>query len=514
MTLQAASIDWALDFVANHSDGDLFPRLPEMEALLQKKPDFIKLVENKTLNINTFLPGACRRFIVPKDEISYRQATQLDPQDSIILSAIVHQFGDKIESRRLPPDIIFSYRFKPTPSDGLYGNTSAWNDFWTKAQALSHRCKNVLYCDIADFYNQVYHHTVENQLIASGLPNQAIKWVIALLESTTAGVSRGVPIGPHAVHLIAEATLIPIDNSLQQNGIEFIRYADDIIVFCNSDKDAKSALAQIASILDKQQRLMLQRHKTKFYNPTEFRALCADMIQDRPISQNEASLLSIIKRYSGGNPYRTITYNQISPSDWRTISEQTIRSVIEDYLSSSNVDYIRLRWFYRRLSQIGHPGAIEVSLQHLDKLGPCFANICFYLASVQSVDAASWKSIGSQLLRLLELDEVKQNEYFRLSILSLFSRNVHINHFSSLAKLYQASDPFVRREVLLAAKVNNAFDWIHDYKESFHLMDPWQKTAFLYCVSGLPADEKKYFINRWTFERPFEQILAKWSKEV
>lgn len=510
MTLQAASIDWAVDFVASHSDGDLFPKLPEMEALLAMKPEFISLVEGKQLS--SFSPGACRRFIVPKDEISYRQATQLDPQDSIILSAIIHQFGTGIENRRLPADVVFSYRFKPTLSDGLYGNTSAWNDFWTKAHTLSNQHQHILYCDIADFYNQVYHHTVENQLISSSMPNQAIKWVISLLESTTAGVSRGVPIGPHAVHLIAEATLIPIDNSLQQSGLTFIRYADDIIVFCDNDKDAKSALALLASILDKQQRLMLQRHKTKFYNPTDFRTLCAEMIQDRPISKNEASLLSIIKKYSGGNPYRTITYNQITPSDWASISETAIRNVIEDYLSRPHVDFIRLRWFYRRLSQIGHPGAIEVSLQNLEKLGPCFANICFYLASVQSVDSNLWKNIGGRLLGLLDLDEVKQHEYFRLSILSLFSRNTHMNHFSSLTKLYQASDPFVRREVLLAAKVNGAFDWIREHKESFNLMDPWQKMAYLYCTSGWPADEKKYFINRWTFERPFEQLLAKWSK--
>lgn len=512
MTLQAASLDWSIDFVAAHSDGDLFPKLPEMEAIIAKKTDFIAEIQGKPLK--DFPSGACRRFIVPKDEISYRQATQLDPQDSIIFSAIIHQYGTGIEARRLPDDIVFSYRFKPTQTDGLYGNTCAWNSFWNKAYRLSSQHTHILYCDIADFYNQVYHHSVENQLIASGFPNQATKWIVALLESTTAGVSRGVPIGPHAVHLVAESTLIPIDNSLQQIDLKFIRYADDIIVFCNSDREAKSALAQIASILDKQQRLMLQRHKTKFYKPVDFQSLCREMIEDRPISFNEANLISIIKSYSGGNPYRTISYSQISPADWQQITEPTIRSIIEDYISRDNVDYIRLRWFYRRLAQVGHPGAIDVSLERLEELGPCFANICFYLASVQSVDASQWKDIGERLLRLLDSDEVKQNEYFRLSILSLFSRNEHINHFATLAKLHQASDLFVRREILLSARVNKAFDWIRQHKESFELMDPWQKMAFIYCCSGLPFDEKKYFINRWSFQRPFERILAKWSKEA
>jgi hypothetical protein len=238
------------------------------------------------------------------------------------------------------------------------------------------------------------------------------------------------------------------------------------------------------------------------------------MIQDRPISPSEAGLLAIIRRYSGGNPYITITYNQISDQDWQAVSESAIRGIIKEYLSKPDVDFIRLRWFYRRLSQIGHPGAINVTLENLDKLGPCFATICFYLASVQSIDAAQWRQIGSSLLDLLDNEEVKQNEYFRLLILSLFNRNAHINHFAALTRLFQAADPFVRREIFLAAKVNSAFDWVREHKESFQLMDPWQKTAYLYSVSGLPPDDKKYFINRWTFDRPFEQTLAKWSKNI
>ena len=512
MTLNPASLEWAIDFVAAHSDGDLFPKLPEIEAAVAQKANLVALLANKPLA--TFKPSACRRFIVPKDEISYRQATQLDPQDSIIFSAIVHQYGASVEARRLQPSLVYSYRFNPTSTDGLYGQPTAWNDFWRKADLLSRTCTHILYCDIADFYNQVYHHTVENQLIASSWPNQVIKWVIALLESTTAGVSRGVPIGPHASHLIAEATLIPIDNSLNQTGLTFLRYADDIIFFCNSDAERRTALATAANILDKQQRLMLQRHKTKYYDPGTFQTLCAQMIEDRPINKTESDLLQIVRKYSGGNPYRTITYNQITPEDWQQISEKTIREIIEAYLSYPNIDYIRLRWFYRRLSQIGHPGAISVSLEHLERLGPCFANICFYLSSVQSVDDSTWRNIGERLLDLLNHPDVKQNEYFRLSILSLFGRNSSINHFATLAKLYQASDPFVRREILLAARANRAFDWIRELKEAFPLMDPWQKSAYLYCVSGLPADEKKYFINRWDYSRPFEEILAKWSKNI
>lgn len=506
------SIKWSIDFIHKHSDGDLFPKIIEIDAIVKNIDQFISLTEEKDLN--QFTPGACRRFIVPKDEISYRQATQLDPQDSILLTAIIYQYGQGIEDRRLNKDTVFSYRFVPDTIHGLYSTQNAWNNFWEKAYEKSLTSKIILYCDIADFYNQIYHHIIENQLSESSFPNQVKNWVDRLIKSTTAGVSRGIPVGPHATHLLAEAALIPIDNSIIEQGFDHIRYADDIIIFCDSEHSARIALASLASKIDKQQRLMLQRHKTKLYLPDEFQTLCNDMIEDRPISGYEDQILKIIKKYSGGNPYQTVSYNEISKEDWESITEDIINKIIYEYINQDNVDYIRLRWFYRRLTQIGHPGAIDISLKEISRLGPCFANICTYLSSIQSIDEERWKDIGVLLLALLDSDVVKNNEYFRLSIVSLFTKNKYINHLAHLINKYPTSEPFFRREILLAAYQNDAFDWLREQKENYQIMDPWQKIAFLFGLSGFPTDEKKYFINNLNLVRPFEVTIAKWAKNV
>lgn len=510
MTLDAASLDWAIDFVAGHSDGDLFPKVLEVEAIQACRGKFIELTQDKALS--DFTIGPHRRFIVPKDDISYRQATQLHPQDSIFLSAVIRQFGQGIESRRLPADQVFSYRFSPSAEHGLYGSQTGWNKFWNAAYLRSLKCASILYCDIADFYNQIYHHTVEQQLTESRLPNQAVKWIIELLKSTTAGVSRGIPVGPHGTHLIAEATLIPIDNSMVSSGLSFLRYADDMLIFCDSQKSARQSLATVASILDKQQRLTLQRHKTRFFTPAEFWVFCNEMIEDRPISSDEDKVLKVIRKYSGDDPYRTISYDQISSEDWKRITDEVVSGIIREYIGKDHVDYIRLRWFYRRLSQIGHPGGIDVSLSEIEKLGPCFANICTYFSSIQAIDSERWKDIGTRLLRLLDTDEVKGNEFFRLSILSLFSRNAYMDHFEVLAARFQAGDPGVRREVFLAGKKNGAVDWLRQYKEDIGNMDAWQRMAFIFCCADLPVEEKKYFIRRWNPVAPFDITLAQWAR--
>jgi hypothetical protein len=316
------------------------------------------------------------------------------------------------------------------------------------------------------------------------------------------------------VHLIAECAMIPIDNALSSNGIRFIRFADDIVIFCDSPALARKTLASLALTLDKQQRLMLQRHKTKIYDAGEFGNFCRSMVEDRPISSDEDKVLKTIRKYSGGNPYAIVSYNEVSNEDGKTISGDIIRTIIQEYIEKSEVDYIRLRWFYRRLTQIGHPGAIDISLEQIANLDPCFANLCTYLASVQSMEKERWIQVGEKLLDLLESDEVQSTEYFRLSILSLFTKNKYINHFSNLAGRYSSSDPCVRREILLSAKQNLAFDWLREHKESYQMMDPWQQIAYIYGSSGFPRDEKQFFLNRCKFSRPFEEVLAKWAKKA
>ena len=129
------SLIWAIQFIQKHSDGDLFPRIVEFDAILEKQDELAEKLS--TIDLSQLDTGAHRRFIVPKDELSYRQATQLDPQDSIVLSAIIYQHGSLIENRRLPNNIVFSYRFDPDMEHGFYKDRSAWNDFWRTAYRKS-----------------------------------------------------------------------------------------------------------------------------------------------------------------------------------------------------------------------------------------------------------------------------------------------------------------------------------------------------------------------------------------
>lgn len=504
------AIQWAIEFLITHSDGDIFPHVPEISALAENPSELIAALSSRPLRELT--PQPCRRFDVPKEDFSIRRGTQLHPQDSIVLTALIYQFGNEIEKRRLPDDTVFSYRFQPTKDQGLYLRGRLWNKFWQTAADSSEAFNHVIYCDIADFYNQISHHTVQNQLIDATLPNQVHKWIDNLLQSTTAGVSRGVPVGPHAAHLLAEAAMIPIDNSLQAVGIPFLRYVDDIIIFCISLEQTNEYLRTLRSILQNQAALTLQDGKTEIFQTSEFAEHCEAMIEDRPINEEEAELLQVIDSYSNGDPYTPITYDEIKPEDWRKFSQEVVSDIVEEYIEKETVDYIRLRWFFRRLAQVGHPGALDVVIENINDLEPCLPSVCTYISSIQAIPEHQWTEIGAKLLNILEKNPILNTEFARLSILSLFSKNQHIDHFNKLANKFDAMDSHSRREIILAAHINSNPHWLRQHKENFQSMDPWQKMAYVYCISRWASDEKTYFLNRHNFVNEFEKNLKKWSR--
>lgn len=295
-------------------------------------------------------------------------------------------------------------------------------------------------------------------------------------------------------------------------GMNYIRFVDDILVFADNEYELYLALDRISQILDRPQRLTLQRHKTELMTSMECQSLCSKMVEDRPINSDEKSLIELIRKYSSGDPYISVSFATMKGSDLKKISEEKISSIIEEYLDQDEPDYIRLRWFYRRLAQVGHPGAIKISISRINSLFPCLANLCFYFSSVQTAPLSGWKDIGRGLLDLLRTRRIEGNEYFRISILSLFSIIPDLDHFQELARMYESSDSGVRREILLAAHRSNAQDWIRLHKDDFDGMDPWQKRAFIIVCSSFTKDERSHYLGRKKFERPLENTIKKWSK--
>lgn len=513
MKLNERSIMWGLNHINKESDTDLFPKPIEIKILKEIESKVVNKLKDQDLGSYKWNP--CRRFIIPKSEFSYRLATQLDPIDSIMLSSIIYEYGNLIENKRRPIDEkrVFNYRFKPSDDGYLYDRDNAWKNFWSNCKEKMNNYKYAVYMDISDFYNQIYHHVIENQLIECGFPNEIKKTLMNLFESLTQKVSRGIPIGPHSVHLIAEMSLIPVDNSLVIKGFEFCRFSDDIVIFCNEEIDTRIVIYEMAQILDKQQKLVLQKQKTKVYSKGEFKAYCEQMLTDTPINEFEKELLDILKKHSSG-PYSLVRVEDITERELRVFTKEKIEKVLIEYLNKEEPNYSRIRWFYRRLSQIGIPQAIEFSIKNMDKLIPAISDLAQYLISVANISNQDLHEIGDDMYKLLDNKLIASNEFLQISLLSMFAYSSHFNHLDKSIKMYRSSSENVKRKIIIAAFSAGAGEWIRELKEDYPRLDIWTRRALAIATVTLPAEERKFYVGnlRDISKSVSEELVIEWAR--
>ncbi|EOR93494.1 hypothetical protein ADIARSV_3343 [Arcticibacter svalbardensis MN12-7] len=536
MKLAENSYRWAIKHLFKESDTDLFPRPKELDVVEDLKEDLItKLID---IELGSYNWNAARRFVVPKDDVAYRIGTQLQLIDSIVLGAIIYEFGNSIESRRANEDTVFSYRFKPLADGTLYANKNPWNTFWrayrqeiamkttrhhegddddddTFEFSLTDDYSHVVTCDISDFYNQIYLHTIENQLAACTIPNQAQKAIKELLLSLNANSSRGIPIGPHTTHLLAELSLVPIDKSLRLQGIEYKRYVDDFVFFCNSEKEARIRIQQLAEMLDKEQRLVLQRQKTKIFTAVEFLNHTKQLLIEDAVYDAEVEIIQIIQRYTGGDPYKKINLEVISDKHLAILSKKNIVTLLDTYLADKN--FSKLRWFYRRLSQIGLPDAIDYSMENFEDLLPALNDVCLYINSCAENYESDWKDVGDIIFEIFEDEIVQSNPFYQISLLNLFVYNNNLNHIDKLISLFKNGNEDLRRKILLSsAQYEDAEGWIFQLKEEQDRFSPWTRRAYIIATKNLPLDQKKFLHSsirqRLNKDDILEMLILKWAK--
>jgi hypothetical protein len=512
--LNITSCRWALKHLKNEGDTDLFPRPFEIDALTQSSGDVIRLL--RSIDIGSYRWVGGRRTLVPKEMVSFRVATQLDPIDSLVLAALIRQFGFDIERKRVPieEEIVFSYRFKPSRGGHLYTPTSNWSKFWQASLERTEAQRGwVVIADVGGYYNQIYHHSMENQLLAMGLPQEVVTSILRLLKKLTQGVSRGIPIGPHSVHLLAECVFDPIDRSLLSRKYTFCRFVDDVHIFCNTQEQAFTALFDLANILDKQQRLALQRHKTKVLPAEEFAEIATRMTMEAPLNELEREIIEVIDRLSGGDRYKNVQPASLSNEDLDTLSQRNLENLLNSYLGQEEPNYPRIRWLFRRLAQVGVPGAVSLALDRIEELVPALADLGQYLISVQQGLESNWVDIGNDILKAIYLPIIEHSEYLTMTLLNLYARLPALNHVEPILQMYPTSPPMVRRKVVRAATALGADYWLREQKETLPVVDPWLRRALIAGASTFSEDERKYWLQHIQKEgTELEKIVARWAR--
>ena len=234
---------------------DIFPRPFEL-ALLARDPALqqglfsstVAWLEHSGHTGRRVLPA--HTVLMPKHvRNECRRCTLLDPRDSVRYLALGILVARAIEPLRLPRQTrrVLSYRYDPQGSSlfapDFDGKTLHEE---TLARLADDRTTWLVRTDIKDFYSNITRDCVGGALRRCEVDTRWIDALLEMLGSWEASTSPGIPTGPMASHILAEAVLIDIDKGLIDDGINFIRFVDDYRMFAPDATTAREWIAKLA----------------------------------------------------------------------------------------------------------------------------------------------------------------------------------------------------------------------------------------------------------------------------
>jgi hypothetical protein len=512
------SLDFALKHIEVFGDTDIFPIPFEYLAIRHNWAELKKYLLR--LDLDSYSTRPLRRTLSPKSLYGFRIATQLDPIDTIIYTAIIYEIGNQLEAARvsIAKNNVYSYRFAPDISNGrFYNNSIGYRQFIQQCQSLSDKPEysHVVVADIADFFPRIYSHPLENMLDSATQKSDYARVIKKMLNKWNNSISYGIPVGQAASRLLAEATISDIDQSLLSENIVYCRFSDDFRIFCKDKKEAYNHLSFLANCLFRNHGLTLQPVKTKILTKTEFKRLfltTGEMQENKSLSMKFNDILDEI---GIEDCYEEFDYDELSDEDKEMIDSLNLVDILREELAKKDIDYGLTKFILGRLLQINSIEAKDIVLCQMEKLYPLFKDVICYLKGIRKIDTSTKHSIGTQLLHSLSNSFVSHLEYHKSWILSVFTEDNEWDHQGEFCKLYsKMPDRFSKRKIILAMGRANQYHWFKTNKLDLGQFPAWQKRAFLAAASCLPGDEAIHWYRSIDHSLDeLEKCVVQWAKD-
>ena len=172
-----------------------------------------------------------------KPDGGLRWLTRLDPGGDAEYREAVRPLAGRIE-RALEPDV-FAIRTRPAPGGWRLAPwrpaRAAWRKALRRVTIEAKRGTTFAVADVHDCYGSISPET-----IAALLGPEAARAVDFLRRFHERGV-RGLPIGPDASAVLANAVLSELDRAIRNTGARHLRWVDDVVLW-GSRGDVRHAL--------------------------------------------------------------------------------------------------------------------------------------------------------------------------------------------------------------------------------------------------------------------------------
>ncbi|WP_027471487.1 RNA-directed DNA polymerase [Saccharicrinis fermentans] len=206
-------------------------------------------------------------FYLPKKSFTLRKAMVIPYADRIFYSALIEVIGKRMDNALSP--YVFSARYNKQKHNGLIiSGVEQWKKMQYLLKDYSLKYKYVIEIDILNFYDNIDIELLGKKISAvcqTHNERKASKELVKVLKKFADNKSNGIPQNNDVSSLLATFYLNQVDAYMRHHVPAYVRFMDDIRIFCNDKFEARRYLTLIEKEL-RRLNLSLNGQKTKIIN--------------------------------------------------------------------------------------------------------------------------------------------------------------------------------------------------------------------------------------------------------